>query len=176
MAKNLNLYKDEDLLETAPAEESGTTKVTIPDLTSDTNYPKGTYTVAWENDTGESAKIDVPAFDTTAIAVASIALNKEALTLNPDDVDELNVTFTPSNADNKKVTFKSDNEEVVSVDNEGNIAALAEGVANITATSEDGNKTASCKVTVEIPVPEEPTEVNVTPSKTTAEISVSEAE
>lgn len=65
MAKILNLYEGTQLL--ASEEVVGeTTTVTISSLTPETNYPAGTYKVSFENDTGESAKVDVPEFTTTA--------------------------------------------------------------------------------------------------------------
>lgn len=65
MAKILNLYKDDQLL--ASEEVTGdSTKVVIDNLTPDTSYPKGTYQVSFQNDTGESSKVDVPEFKTLA--------------------------------------------------------------------------------------------------------------
>ncbi len=48
---------------------------------------------------------------------------------------------------NKVLTWKSSNEDVAIV-REGNVKAVGEGTAILTATSEDGGKTASCKVIV----------------------------
>ncbi len=61
----------------------------------------------------------------------------------------------PENATNKKVTYASSNPEIVTVDEEGIITGIKAGESIITVTSEDGNKTDECKVTVKkIPVTE----------------------
>jgi formylglycine-generating enzyme required for sulfatase activity len=51
----------------------------------------------------------------------------------------------PQSAANKEVLWTSDNPEVATVDN-GLVTARAIGVAEITVTTVDGNKTAKCKV------------------------------
>lgn len=64
---------------------------------------------------------------------------------------QLNANVTPEDASNKKVTFASDKEEVATVDaTTGVVTAVANGEAKITATTEDGSKTAVCTVTVDI--------------------------
>lgn len=57
----------------------------------------------------------------------------------------------PENATNKNVSFKSSDESVATVNSNGVVTAVANGTATITAVTEDGNKTAECKVTVNIP-------------------------
>lgn len=64
---------------------------------------------------------------------------------------QLNANVKPEDASNKKVTFASDKEEVATVDaTTGVVTAVANGEAKITATTEDGSKTAVCTVTVDI--------------------------
>ena len=76
----------------------------------------------------------------------SISLNKTAVTLNPGASETLNVSYNPSNTtDSKTVKWTSSNTKVATVSN-GKIQAVKSGTATITATV--GNKTASCKVTV----------------------------
>jgi uncharacterized protein YjdB len=47
------------------------------------------------------------------------------------------------------VTWSSDNPDVATVDDAGEVTALSAGTATITVTTEEGNFTASCVVTVE---------------------------
>ena len=60
----------------------------------------------------------------------------------------LTATVAPANATNKRVTWSSSNEDVATVDENGVVTAKTEGTATITATTADGKKTATCKVTV----------------------------
>ena len=66
-----------------------------------------------------------------------------------DGSETLTATVAPDNATNKKVTWKSDKPEIATVDASGKITGVKEGEATITVTTEDGGKTATCKVTVE---------------------------
>lgn len=81
------------------------------------------------------------------IAIESISLPQTAkvelgktLTLTPK--------FNPTNATNKIVTWSSSDETVATVDNGGKITPKKLGSTVITVVSEDGNKKASCTVTV----------------------------
>lgn len=171
LAEKLNLYKGEELIATEDKTGDRTT-VEITGLESNTDYVEGTYQVAFENETGESPKVDVPGFKTKAVGVVSISLDNTTLSLETEGTGQLNVTVNPEDADNTNVTFKSNNEDVATVDNTGSVLAIGAGTATITATSEDGSKTATCEVTVQDPIPEAPSNVNVEPSETTATITV----
>lgn len=83
--------------------------------------------------------------------VQSISLNKNILTFEDWDEQPLYVNFDPTDATNQNVTWKSDNESVATVSKSGMVTPVSNGTAKITATTEDGGKTATCKVTVEIP-------------------------
>ncbi|HHV04044.1 MAG TPA: hypothetical protein GXX64_09115, partial [Bacteroidales bacterium] len=52
-------------------------------------------------------------------------------------------------ADNKSVSWSSSDAGVASVDASGKVLALKAGTAIITATTQDGGKTATCTVVVE---------------------------
>jgi uncharacterized protein YjdB len=85
--------------------------------------------------------------------VSSISLDKTTLSLKVGETDRLQATISPENADNKKVNWSSTNEQLATVDAEGNVVAVAAGEVTITATSEDNpNAKATCKVTVIQPV------------------------
>ena len=64
----------------------------------------------------------------------------ETLTLTP--------TFNPNNTTNKIVTWSSSDESVATIDNGGKITPKKIGSTIITATSQEGNKKATCTVTV----------------------------
>ncbi len=83
------------------------------------------------------------------VAVTAITLNKAAAKLAPEATLQLTATVAPENATNKTVAWSSSKESVATVSDAGLVTAVAEGEATITATSEDGAKTATCKITVE---------------------------
>ena len=154
MVEKLNLYKGEELL-TSGEKQGDIASVTISNLDSNTTYPKGTYQVAFENETGESAKVDVPEFKTKPINVTGVTLDKSTLSLEEGATGNLVATVAPSTASDKTVTFASSDAEVATVDNTGKVTAVKAGNADITVTTKDGNKTAKCTLTVtakQIPV------------------------
>lgn len=96
-----------------------------------------------------------------------ISLNKDSVELLKGESDKLEVTFAPANTDdNKEVKWTSDNEEVATVDTEGNITAVKEGIAVITAEAIDGGHKAICTVTVK--------EIHVTDAKLSEGLNPSE--
>ena len=82
--------------------------------------------------------------------VQSVGLNKTELALEVNGTEKLEAIVEPSDATNKNVTWSSSNPEVATVDN-GVVTAVSAGEAIITVTTEDGAKTATCKVTVNAP-------------------------
>lgn len=87
---------------------------------------------------------------TNNAAVTGVTLNKTTATLAVGDKLTLVATVAPSNAANKEVIWESSDTTKVTVD-EGVITAVAEGTATITVKTLDGNKTATCTVTVQTP-------------------------
>ena len=87
--------------------------------------------------------------------VEKVSLNKVALELKVNESEQLIANVSPDNADNKTLTWSSSNNQVATVDANGNVQALKAGEAWIKAVSED-NKEAkdSCKVTINQPVTE----------------------
>ena len=81
------------------------------------------------------------------IPVTGVSLNKSSLTLTLGKSDTLIATVKPSNATNTNVIWESSNNEIVSVDN-GKITGVKVGSATITVKTLDGNKTATCDVTI----------------------------
>ena len=83
-----------------------------------------------------------------AVNVTEVTLDKTELTLTEGEAETLTATVRPDNADNRKVTWSSDKTDVATVDGDGRVTAVKAGEAVITVTTEDGGKTATCKVTV----------------------------
>ncbi len=113
------------------------------------------YTVSPENDLAPAntsvtityaEKTATQAITVTNVAVTGVSV-KASTTIEKSKTETLTPTFTPSNATNKTVTWNSDNTSVATV-TAGVVTAVAAGTANITVTTEDGGKTATCVVTV----------------------------
>lgn len=81
------------------------------------------------------------------VNVTSISLDKKSLKLEPGEQATLTANVLPDNATDKTVTWESSDDSVASVEN-GTVTARAAGTASITASSADGEITASCQVTV----------------------------
>ena len=82
--------------------------------------------------------------------VTSVVLNQTELTMKPDDTIQLTATVYPANAANKKLIWTSSNDDVAMVTDEGFVLAMAEGEADITATSaENSSIKAVCHIKVE---------------------------
>ncbi len=87
----------------------------------------------------------------TSTPVTGVTLNKNSTSLytNISPYSEtLIATVFPSNASNKSVTWSSSNYAVATVDTNGLVTAVSNGLAIITVTTVDGGHTASCNVTV----------------------------
>ena len=82
------------------------------------------------------------------VSVTEVTLDKTELTLTEGETEILTATVKPDNADNRKVAWSSDKTEIATVDGAGRVTAVKAGEAVVTVTTEDGGKTASCKVTV----------------------------
>ena len=100
------------------------------------------YAIDNQEDTGYSStplEVFVPQ------PVTSIILNCEEMTLVEGTTAQIEADVQPENATDKSITWKSSDNEVATVE-EGNVTAIKEGTAIITASA--GEKSASCTVTV----------------------------
>lgn len=170
MAK-LNLYKGEELLQSVDKQE-GKTTVTIENLISNTDYTAGEYQVSFSNDSGESSKVDVPAFKTDATGVVSVTLDVETLDLTVGETHQLVATIAPDNASNKNVSYEVDNDSIATVTQDGVVEAVGAGSAVVSVTTEDGSLSDVVSVTVKEPIPDAPANITVDPGETSADISV----
>ena len=82
------------------------------------------------------------------VAVTGVTLDKTDISLENGKSEALAATVLPTEATNKNVTWSSDKPEIATVDASGKVSAVAIGEATITVTTEDGGKTATCKVKV----------------------------
>lgn len=86
---------------------------------------------------------------TDPVMVSSVAVAPKTLTLQIGGSQKLTATVVPTDADNAGVVWASSNSAVATVSAAGEVTAVAEGTADITATAADGSaKSGKCTVTV----------------------------
>ena len=83
----------------------------------------------------------------SGVSVTGVSLNTTSLGLVVGGQGTLTATITPANATNQNVIWSSSATGVVTVSG-GVVTAVAAGTATITVTTADGNKIATCAVTV----------------------------
>ena len=111
-----------------------------------------TFTVKTE-DGGHEAYCTIKIVKTgEEVAVTDVSLDKSTLKLNKGARGKLTATVEPTNATNPAVSWSSSKQEVATVDGEGNVSAVGGGTATITVTTVEGGFTATCEVTVTVPV------------------------
>ena len=120
--------------------------VEISDLKAATTYQIRVFAV---NDTGLYYGETI-SFSTLPIEVTSVTLDKTELTLSRGEKASLTATVYPEDATDKTVQWSSNNPEVAYSDQLGTITTLKGGTTTIIAKS--GNCSASCVVTVIVPV------------------------
>ena len=109
----------------------------------------GTTTITAKSDDGGFTASCAVTVATRVIAVTSVSLSKTELTLVEGDFETITATVLPDNATDKTVTWSSSNTSVATVPSPGVVMAKAAGSATITVTTNDGEKTATCAVTVQ---------------------------
>ncbi len=80
--------------------------------------------------------------------IVAVELSSTAVPLPLGQRYTLVPTFTPLGAPNKTIAWTSSNPDVATVSETGVVTSVALGTATITATTQDGGKTATCVVTV----------------------------
>ena len=87
--------------------------------------------------------------DTYTLKITSITVSPTSITITQSDTKTLTTDILPSNATNQKLSWETSDTNVATVDQYGDVKAVATGNATITATTTDGtNLSASCEVTV----------------------------
>ena len=105
----------------------------------------GTATVTVKTDDGnKTAECEIE----VGTPVKKISFSDRRFDLGVGKTRQLQWTIEPEDAGNKDVTFRSDDESIASVDTTGLVTAKAKGKTNITVTTRDGEKRATCEVNV----------------------------
>ena len=99
--------------------------------------------------TATEENVNVLNMRTSQIFVTGVQINKTTLELEEGNTETLTATTIPTNADYRAVTWSSSNKSVATITlNSGKITAKSPGTTTITVTTKDGEKTATCEVTV----------------------------
>jgi len=96
------------------------------------------------------ANLNYPAINAIEVGLtplSSVAVNPSTASVGVGDTTRLAATILPANATNRKVVWTSSNTSVLSVDGSGLVKGISPGTATITATTDEGRKTASSIVT-----------------------------
>ena len=105
----------------------------------------GSNTVATFTNTGGSS-----GGEETTVNVNSVSLSQSSLSLDIGNSTTLTATIEPSNATNQNVTWSTNNSNVSLSPNGLNcqVTGSTSGSSIVTITTEDGNKTATCNITI----------------------------
>ncbi|MBR2451066.1 MAG: Ig domain-containing protein [Paludibacteraceae bacterium] len=107
----------------------------------------GTATITVATEDGNLTATCVVTVEPTS--VTGVTLDLTELALEVPNTATLTATVAPEDATDKSVVWASDNDAVATVA-DGVVTAVAEGTANITVTTVDGNFKATCVVTVRV--------------------------
>jgi hypothetical protein len=132
---------------------SQTNSYTVTGAEAGTTYY---FKVTAVNANGESGDSNVASATTLGgggpvVSVTSVNVTPSTLSLNAGTTGTINATIIPNNATNQNVSWSSTDTSVATVTYIGTAAtvtALKAGTARITVTTQDGNKTNYCTVTV----------------------------
>ena len=130
---------------------SNTSVATVDENGKVTAKQVGTATITVTTANGKTASCNVTVQAVQAVPT-SVSLNKTSLTLDVGKSYTLAKTVSPSNAVTS-YTWSSSNTSVATVDSNGKVTAKKAGTATITVKTSNG-KTATCKVTVNLPTPQ----------------------
>jgi uncharacterized repeat protein (TIGR02543 family) len=86
------------------------------------------------------------------VPVSGVTLNKTVLTLTEGESERLIATVHPADALNQSVSWGTGDSGKATVAADGTVTAVSAGTAVITVITADGDKTATCTVTVQKPV------------------------
>ncbi len=112
-----------------------------------TGVSAGTATITVTTADGNKTATCKVTVTSVAVAVTGVSLDVSEKSIIVGDSFTLIATVSPDNATNKTVTWSSSNSAVATV-TEDKVTGVSAGTATITVTTADGNKTATCKVTV----------------------------
>ena len=107
----------------------------------------GTATITVTTEDGGYTASCIITVNAIVYPVTGVALDKTEMYIKKGETAILTASITPSYATNQNISWSSSNSSIARVDN-GIVTAIEPGTADITVTTEDGELTARCIVTV----------------------------
>ena len=104
----------------------------------------GTVKITAKANNGITATISIKVYS----PVTGVNVNTDNCVLQVDEQFKINANVVPEDADNQTINFKSENDGIVTVDNNGNLMAKAEGKTNVIVSTAEGNFSKSISVKV----------------------------
>ncbi len=92
-------------------------------------------------------KVKAVCYVSVIVPVERISLSEQQLSLVVGQKYDLSATVLPEDATSKTLKWETSNESIVTVD-KGKLVAISSGTAVVKVTTEDGNHSSSCTVTV----------------------------
>ncbi|WP_051477532.1 Ig-like domain-containing protein [Aquimarina pacifica] len=113
-----------------------------------TSLTPGTATITATTADGEFTATSIFTISSETINVTAISSSPTNTTLDVGETQQISATISPANATNQNISWTSSNTSIASVNTSGLVTALAAGSTTITATTEDGDFTATSTINV----------------------------
>ncbi|WP_455964379.1 Ig-like domain-containing protein, partial [Cloacibacillus porcorum] len=150
--KNITVPPDSEKISAKVNEEKG--EITLTSLKEGTSalcVSADLYTTDFNNSLAPSDKpvpLSLTIYVSARRTLGGITLSPDKMNLRVGESGKFTATVTAEGAADQTINWHSSNEKIATVDNEGNVKALAVGEATITAMTADGKHDAAAKVTV----------------------------
>lgn len=131
----VNIYPTDAVDKTLKYSSDNTKVASINSEGVITGLSSGTAKITVKANNGITSSISINIYT----PVTDILMETQNCTLQVEEKFKINASILPEDANNKNINYKSENEQIATVDNNGNITGIAEGQTNIVVSSEEGN-------------------------------------
>ncbi len=150
--RNITVLPDSEKISAKVNKENGEITLTcLKEGTSAVSVSADLYTTDFNNSLAPSDKpvpLSLTIYVSARRTLGGITLSPDKMNLRVGASGKFTATVTAEDAADQTINWHSSNEKIATVDNEGNVKALAVGEATITAMTADGKHDAAAKVTV----------------------------
>ncbi len=122
---------------------------TVDDNGLVTAISEGTASIMVTTNDGGFTATTVVSVNNNVVHVNGVSVSLATAILYVGETLTLNATISPANADNGAVVWSSSDENIATVDANGNVTALSEGSVSITVTATDGSFSDTSEITVQ---------------------------